>query len=135
MKKKIVGILICMLISVLFLSVSVGADPGPDLEININGGWGTNLAINNVGDEDAIDVEITVFIEGGIFGLVDISLEHYRLGDIKVGDGFTLRLDRSYGGWVSGFGPIELNVTAGASNAEQVTNTVNGFMLFVLIII
>ncbi len=57
MKKKIVGILVCMLMIVPVLATTAAADPGPEFEIELKSGLGVNIIIRNIGDEDAIDIE------------------------------------------------------------------------------
>jgi len=125
MKKKLVGILFCMLLVVPVLSVNVAADDEPELEIEIR--WdkkSLTAFIRNVGDGDAYDVNWSFDIEGGFLGFVD-----YHIGgiiDILPADSET-SVENSL--FLFGFGPIEITVTIGASNAETVTDTFRGIIV------
>ncbi len=49
MKRKIVGILVCILMLIPVLATTAAADPIADIEIN--GGLGIKVTITNIGDE------------------------------------------------------------------------------------
>ena len=54
--KKSVGFLVCMLLIVPVFANTVSADPDPELEIEIKGGYGINVEIKNIGDEPLFDI-------------------------------------------------------------------------------
>ena len=66
MKKKIVGMFVCMLLIIPVLSTTISA--GPELEIvDVKGGWGIRTYIKNIGNETPNKVYFTLEHGGGIF--------------------------------------------------------------------
>lgn len=131
MKKKIIGIFVCMLLVVPVLSVTVTADDEPELEIEIR--WDNKSLtafIKNVGDGDAYDVNWSFDIEGGFLGFVN-----YHIGgiiDILPANSET-SVENSL--FLFGFGPIEITITIGASNVETMTDTFRGIIVGRVIIL
>ena len=108
-------------------------DISTDLEITaITGGMGgVTATIKNAGDNPATVVEWHIYVEGGFLGLIDIDAtdtiaEIAAAGEEDVPSGSLgfLRL-----------GPIDIEVTAEAENADKVTASASGFVIgpFVLI--
>jgi len=97
--------------------------PRPVLEIaDITGGFGISTRITNIGDSDAIDVNATIGITGGLFGFINITattsvplLETQGTVPLKA------KFFR--------FGRITITVVADASNTDQVTKQATGFVL------
>lgn len=97
--------------------------PRPVLEItDITGGLGISTQITNIGDSDAIDVNATIGITGGLFGFINITattsvplLE--TQGTVPLKAKF-FRLGR-----------ITITVIADALNTDQVTKQATGFVL------
>jgi len=111
------------------IDVSLELD-APELEIEITGGFGAHVVIRNVGDYDAIDVEWSVNITGGILGRID---HHFggTIGILPAGNETTIEISSL----IVGLGPIEIAVTADASNAEPVIETKNGFIFLFFVIL
>ena len=107
-----------------------GGGPDTTLEIEITGGFGAHVVIRNVGDYDAIDVEWSVNITGGILGRID---HHFggTIGILPAGNETTIEISSL----IVGLGPIEIAVTADASNAEPVIETKNGFIFLFFVIL
>ena len=125
MKKKLIGILFCMLLVVPVLSVTVVADEEPELEIEIR--WDTKSLtafIRNIGYGDAYDVNWSFDIEGGVFGFVDYHIGCV-IGLLPAGSGTSVENSL----FLFGFGQIEITVSIGASNAETMTDTFRGIII------
>lgn len=92
-------------------------------EIEINGGLGVVVGIRNIGDEDTADIEWSISIAGGIFELINTSLE----GDIPL-----LKPEKIFRKIIPlfGVGQIKIMVIAGPSNAGKVTKIVNALTFF-----
>jgi hypothetical protein len=56
----------------------------PDLSIEISGGLGVNAIITNNGDSAARDINVEIYVEGGIFGMLNKSV-HQTL-DLLAGE-------------------------------------------------
>jgi len=101
-----------------------------ELEIqSINGGFGVNVVVSNVGDVEAEDVEIFVNISGGLFGLVDESM-YVPPFSLEVGSDETVDSDMFFG-----LGPIEVEVVAQADTADRISVTRDGFILGVFVLL
>jgi hypothetical protein len=125
MKKKLVGILFCMLLVVPVLSVTVVADDEPELEIEIRWNKKSLTAfIRNVGDGDAYGVNWSFDIEGGFLGFVD-----YHIGGVIeiLPAGSETSVENSL--FLFGLGPIMITISIGASNAETMTETFRGIIV------
>ena len=131
MKKKILGIFICMLMTIPVFSLTTAADPITELEISIAGSlplpiYFNNMrgVIGNIGDEVAYNINYTIDIQGGFNGGINYTIT----GDTNAippheGKRILIRnFDR-------GVGPVMVTMTASAMNAETVTTTVKGFQI------
>ena len=97
--------------------------PRPVLEItDITGGLGISTQITNIGDSDAIDVNATIGITGGLFGFINITAT--TSVPLLETQG-TLPLKAKF----FRFGRITITVVADASNTDQVTKQATGFVL------
>jgi C1A family cysteine protease len=101
---------------------------GSPTEIEITGGVGVTTVIENIGDEDLTDVECSVSVEGGLLGLIKISVEG---GVPLLGSGEEIRKMI----FPLGFGIIEITVTARVQDAIKATKTVNGLAIAPFVII
>ena len=101
-----------------------GDIPSTELEIEIGKG---GIIVRNIGDEDAYDVRINVYISG--FILIDKHVES-AVDKLPVSKEIVVEMP-----FMLGFGPIEITATADAYNAEAVSSTVNGFILLFFLII
>jgi hypothetical protein len=97
------------------------------LNLSITGGIGVTVSTKNIGGINANNVTTHLTITGGIFGLINISLDD-NTSTLVPGDALaTKKLPL-------GLGPITIVATARAENAVEVTKTVNGLILFFLVI-
>ncbi|MCX6663099.1 MAG: M28 family metallopeptidase [Euryarchaeota archaeon] len=107
---------------ILATLAEMAQQPRPVLEItSISGGLGITAQITNIGDSDAIDVNATIGITGGLFGFINITattsvplLETQGAVPLKAK---FFRLGR-----------ITITVIADASNTDQVTKQATGFV-------
>jgi hypothetical protein len=108
---------------ILATLAEMALQPRPVLEIsNISGGFGIRTQISNIGDDNASDVNVTMMITGGLFGLVDKTFT-YESTLLASQDSIQLKA------WFIGIGTIEINVIAVASNADQATKHATGFLI------
>lgn len=135
MKKRIIGIITCIMIMLPCVSINAVGDPGPDLFIEIYGGnymfivlglMGLDMvggAIGNRGDSTAENVSYNFTVTGGFLNNIDYNFADYW-GNIKVNEALGVA---TY--FVSGFGPVTITLSATSSNADDVSETVKGFQL------
>jgi parallel beta-helix repeat protein len=98
------------------------------LGIEITGGIGIKVVIENLGTVDAIDVTSQITVTGGFLGRINISTIHNQ--SIMIPDEeFVTQLSPL------GLGPITIMVTAEALNAQRVSQTVEGFIVFFFVFI
>jgi hypothetical protein len=128
MIKRIVGILICLVIAAPAFSVPASAEPGAELEIHIMGGLPLPFflhlvggVIGNIGDTAAYNISYQMTITGGLIDGIHKSYEGFA-EEIQPGNGISVLANN-----VFGFGPVDIVITASASNAENVTNIGKGF--------
>jgi hypothetical protein len=134
MKKKIVGILICMLLFIPALSISAAADSEAELDIQIYGGFPIPYLIRsaggvivNIGDTTAYNITYNLSIIGGLSGNINITYEgdyDYLEPVSTSGKALSVMTSNTYG-----FGPVIINLTASATNAESVTVKAKGFQI------
>ena len=126
MRKKIIGLFVFMLLLIPVLSSTVTANQEPILEINVHGRsriLGSALLIvriKNIGDADAININITTRLKHPIFKILDFTLNDTR-DIIKAGETKMEILGLS---WI---GRFEFNVTLSIQNGASFTKTVKGF--------
>ena len=124
-KKKIIGIFVCMLILIPVLSSTVTAEE-PVLEINIRARptifFGAIIIeeIKNIGDADAIDVNVTTRLKHPILKFLDF-IDNDTVNIIKAGE-----TERKFIG-LSWIGRFEYTITASIQGGATVTKTVKGF--------
>jgi hypothetical protein len=92
-----------------------------ELEMSLTGGFGLTVTVQNVGLFIAENVETTITIKGGILGLIDSSFSQetslLAANDIQSMTANPL-----------GIGPVSITATTQASNAEQISKTVQAFV-------
>ena len=130
MKKKIVGILTCMLLIISVFSMTAIADPGANLENKIFGGFPLIFGIRNVGgaivntgDDIAHNVSFNFTVTGGSNGSIDYNYADYW-GDLSSNESLGIVTDA-----IQGFGLVTLTLAASSSNAGNVTETKKGFQI------
>jgi hypothetical protein len=130
MRKRVIGILICLLLALPAFSSHATADPGAELEIKIMGGLPLPLFLHlvggvivNNGDTTAYNISYKLTINGGVFGGVHKTFEGFE-DAILPDTAFSVLINDVYG-----FGLVDITLTASASNAENATGSGKGFQL------
>jgi len=96
-------------------------------ELEVTGGLGVTVDINNVGDEDINEIEWSIMATGGILGLINRSLD----GTIVLLEpGKSERKVMTF----FGLGSIKIMVTAEPANAAKVTKSIDALMIFGIVI-
>ncbi len=90
------------------------------LTYNITGGFGVTAEITNLGIQNVTKVPWTIYVKGGILGLINKNVT----GTIDIPAGKTVTVTS---GIILGFGPIEIAVWV--ADAVQVTSG-NQFIIF-----
>ena len=133
-----IGISLIFIISLIPISISQTLTE-TELEINdirsILGGIETD--VKNIGDFIAEDITISIYISGGI--LNNINIQHECGGCGQCGTTLisgSIKTENSLeAGYIFGIGTLEIIVTASASNANEISETVNGLVIGPFIII
>ena len=131
MKKKLIGIVICMLISLPIFSITTVADPGTELEITLNGLFNSRIifiqhiliAIDNIGDETSYRTYCDIRYSGGLLPLQRNDW-NYAVGDIP---SHTRRYVPFHDIAIYRFGEFDLTITVSADNVEPVIKIIKGF--------
>jgi len=140
LKLRTFGLIVNLIVLMAFGPTCIGEETA-ETELRIDqviGNIGTVIvAVTNVGDTVAEDVAITISVEGGILGKIDIY--HECSGCSQCGttlDPGAVKTESTLEeGYIIGFGQVEITVIALASNADEVTKTFNGLALGPFIII
>lgn len=108
---------------ILATLAEMALQPRPVLEISsIAGGLGITTKVTNVGEINASNVNVTIAVTGGLFGLYEASLIN-GIEELPPLESLQSKAN------LFRIGTIEIGVTAGATNADQVTRHANGFLL------
>ena len=108
---------------ILATLAEMALQPRPVLEISsISGGLGITSQVTNVGQVNASDVNVTISVTGGLFGRLDVSSTN-GVDVLSPLDSLQSKAK------LFRIGKIAVEVTAGASNADQVTKHASGFLL------
>ncbi len=131
MKKKLIGILVCMLlITISVCTLSVSADLESELRVDAFGASIMALRkaggiIWNDGLDTIRDVQYTFTIRGGYDNSIDITISgDAGDGDMEVNQAYTISTNEA-----KGYGPVTLTMTATSSNADEATATSQGFQI------
>jgi hypothetical protein len=92
-------------------------------------GFGISFIITNIGDAIAWEVEWTITAQGGILGLINLNVTD-QWPELGVNESITVSA-----GPLFGLGPIKITVSAKALNAPEVSDSIDGFIIFIFIII
>ena len=131
MKKKIIGIFVCMLlITISVCTLSASADPESELRVGVFGA--SMLALRqaggiiwNDGFNTIQDVQYTFTITGGYNDSINITISgDAGDGDMEVNQVYSISTNKA-----KGFGPVTLTMTATSSNADEATATSQGFQI------
>jgi hypothetical protein len=140
LKLRIFGLIAGLILLITFGSICIGEET-TETELQIDevvGHMGAVVVtVKNVGDTIAEDITISISVEGGILGKIDIY--HDCSGCSQCGttlDPGAIKTESTLEeGFIIGFGQTEITVTASASNADEVTMTLNGLVIGSFIII
>jgi predicted RNA-binding protein with TRAM domain len=131
MKKKIIGIFVCMLlITISVCTLSVSADSESELRVGVFGASvlalrQTGGIIWNDGLDTIRDVQYTFTIRGGNDNSINITISgDAGDGDMEVNQAYTISTNKA-----KGYGPVTLTMTATSSNADEATATSKGFQI------
>jgi hypothetical protein len=138
--KKIIMINIIFLVLLTSVSlVSGNSDNTTNLEItDIRGGiFGVTADVKNIGLVDAENFTITLSVKGGLFNNINLIQTCSGCGNCgtTIPAGEIKSESTRESGLIFGFGRINIEVTAEASNADLVVENTEGFVLgpFILI--
>jgi hypothetical protein len=140
LNRRIFGLAVGLMLLMTFGSICMGEETvETELEIDrVEGHIGAVVvAVRNVGDTVAENISITISVEGGVLGKIDIYHECSgcsHCGTILDPDAIKTESTLEEG-YIIGFGQVEIIVTASASNADEVTRALNGFVIGPFIII
>jgi hypothetical protein len=134
-----VGIVVIALVITGTQCISAGETEDTELQISsIKGGLlQVSMDIENIGSVTAENITSSILVTGGIFNKINVYHECSGCGScgttLEPGEIKTESTLES--GIIFGFGPITVDVTADASNADMVTASAQGFVIgfFVLI--
>ena len=140
LKHRIFGLIAGLIVLMAFGPICIGEETA-ETELEIEGVAGhigaVVVAVTNVGDTVAEDITITISVEGGILGKIDIY--HECIGCSQCGttlDPGAIKTESTLEeGVIIGFGQVEITIAASASNADEVTRTLNGLVIGPFIII
>ncbi len=99
-----------------------------DIEITSTG-FGLNAVITNIGDAVAWEVECTITAQGGILGLINMTVTN-TAPELAANDSITVSL-----GPMFGLGPVKITITAKALNAPEVSGSLDGFLFIIFFMI
>ena len=106
--------------------------------INISGGFGgVTVEVKNTGEHVASEIAVITTVQGGFLNKIDIT--HACTGCSDCGatlDAGAIKTEKTMeAGFMMGFGPIQINTLAYASNADEVSEELTGFVIGPLVII
>ncbi len=100
-----------------------------NLVIDYQPGWlQPKVIITNAGSATAYDVEVSAQVSGGILKRINASFST-TVAAVPAGESLQLAI-----GPLFGFGPVTISVMARATNAEEVTKEVSGFVFIIFLI-
>lgn len=139
MNIKTKTMIIFAITTTLLLLPTVSSQETTSLEIlGFTGGvGGVTVDVENTGTVAAEEVWVITSITGGFLGSIDIT--HECSGCSVCGsslDPGAIKSENSReAAFLMGFGPIEITTSAGATNAEEVSDVASGFALGPFVII
>lgn len=119
----------------------ISAEEISDTELqisNIKGGLGSvTIDIENIGDAIAENITSSISVKGGFLDKIDLYKECSGCSacGTTLDPGAIKTESTLEAGLIFGMGPIDIDITAGASNADLVTATASGFVIGIFIII
>ena len=140
LNRRIFGLIMGIILLMAFGPICIGEET-TETELGIDEVAGhigkVVVSVTNVGDSVAEEVAITISVIGGILDKIDIY--HECSGCSQCGttlDPGAIKTESTLEeGLIIGFGQVEITVTASASNADEVTRTLNGLVIGPFIIV
>ena len=99
-----------------------------DIEFRQIVGHDVNITIINTGEHNATGVSFELSISGGIFGLIDEKIDGILVNPLQPGEEYIVKLP------VFGLGKADIVAKTNASNADNITKMVKGFVFFNFVI-
>ncbi len=135
MKKKRIGLIICIfLIIAIFLPVTSAEDQGAILDIEITGGLNTKIIIRNVGNTDAVFVNINASLKGGFVKKINLSYSGF-VGSLPPHNDMVDLVITFPSDQLIGFGKVTITATADSLLTSPIEEEVDGFLLLFYMII
>ena len=141
MKIKIIGSLCISLIFLIGLVPTTMSEIMSDTQLEINDIRGilgaVETDVKNIGEVTAEEISISIYVTGGI--LNNINIQHDCGGCSQCGttlaSGSTKTESTLGAGFIVGIGNIEITVSAIATNANEVSKTINALVIGPFIIL
>lgn len=106
-----------------------GIEATTELEIELTKtGFRVGATITNIGDLTAWDVEWTITVQGGIFGLINMTISDV-VTELNVGESLPIPI-----GPMFGLGTVTITAKVWALNAPEVTDSLDGFLIIIFFI-
>ena len=135
MKKKILGLILCIFfIMATILPETLAENPGAVLDIEISGGFKTKIKIRNVGDADAVFVNLNASIKGGFIKEINLSYSGF-VGSLPPHNDMVYLVIAFPSDQLVGFGKVTIKATADSLLTSPVEEEVDGFLLFFYMIL
>jgi len=129
MKKKIAGLITCVIFLAPILPITVSAKAEPELEINLIGKLGIEVIITNNGNDTANNVQCSLQVNGGLLGQIN-KTGLGTISSLPAGSN-----DVGVKVYLFGLGQITITAIVEASNVPRVEKTVNGLVILFFVII
>jgi hypothetical protein len=132
--------IVLMLVCITIGTSCTAAQQSPTiLDITVvKGGFSTvSATIKNIGDSKAENITMTISVQGGILGRINITKICVGCGNCSNSllPNATKTESTAEAGRIVGFGPVTIMVSAEASNAEKVNKTFSGFVLGLFVVV
>jgi hypothetical protein len=132
--------IVLMLVCITVGTSCTAAQQSPTiLDITVvKGGFSkVSATIKNIGDSNAENITMTISVQGGILGRINITKICVGCGNCSNSllPNATKTESTAEAGRIVGFGPVTIMVSAEASNAEKVNKTFSGFVLGIFVIV
>jgi len=140
-KTKIIPIGIAAMLIIIAGIQCISATEIADTELNISSVKGglvkVSIDIENIGSITAENITSSISVTGGALNKINVLHECSGCGSCgtTLEPGAIKTESTLESGMIFGFGPITIDISAGASNADTVTMTLSGFVIGVFVII
>jgi hypothetical protein len=135
MKRKIFGIIICLLLlTIPVLTISSTEPTGAALEIEIFGGLRTGMKLRNIGEDDALFVYYNLSITGGFLKPINYTNTGF-LGTLPPSQGVldvVITVPTTY---TQAFGKVIITATADSLLTSPITKQQDALLLFFFVLL